>query len=134
MFENDENPYVPGVDYPLTDADIMPILHDLELAAALGDDREALFLRQILSYIREAREEGKARHTEDGLIWAEISTARLTNRFSYWSYNLFCRTRNGLKRKGVLRVHRARRADGNRGVWYAVDKAKLQEHGIWMIG
>ena len=59
MFENAESPYVPGVDYPLTDADIMPILHDLELAAALGDDREALFLRQILSYIREAREERK---------------------------------------------------------------------------
>ena len=127
MFENAESPYVPGVDYPLTDADVIPALYDFRLAAALGDDREALFLQQVLRYIAEAEYEKKATQAEDGLVWVEISTARLARRFSYWSYNLFCRTRNSLKRKGILRVHRARRADGNRGVWYAVDRAKLQE-------
>jgi len=130
MFENAENPYVPGVDYPLTDADVIPALYDFRLAAALGDDREALFLQQVLRYIAEAEYEKKATQAEDGLVWVEISTARLARRFSYWSYNLFCRTRNSLKRKGILRVHRARRADGNRGVWYAVDAAKLQEYGF----
>ena len=107
--------------------DEYPLLILPKLAVALGLN-DAIVLRQVYYWLKNAEEQNRINNFRDGRWWVYNSKTEWKENFPFWSESTVWRSLTSLRQKGLLiATGEYNKNKYDRTLWYTIDYEKIRE-------